>query len=279
MIDGPWLADLPALLQLPFLQRALLAGLLTGALGGLMGSVAVLRQLSFFSDALGHSALLGLSLGLVLGLHPTLVLIPFAVLFALVVNQLVQRSRLPADSLLNILYSSSLALAVLLLSLLRTPAPGLQQLLFGDILGVDRLDLVQLLLTLALVGAVLLLSHRAQMLLTIDEGLARSRGVAVGAQRLVFVVLLALVVAMAIKAVGALLISAFVVIPASAARLIAPSLGSYALLSVLIGCSGAVVGLVLSALANLPSGPVVVVVQLVLFVLALVLMPLLRPRA
>jgi zinc transport system permease protein len=80
---------LPALLALPFMQRALLGGLLTGALGGLLGSVAVLRQLSFFSDALGHSALLGISLGILLGVNPTLVLVPFAVLFALLVNQLV----------------------------------------------------------------------------------------------------------------------------------------------------------------------------------------------
>ncbi|MEB3265447.1 MAG: metal ABC transporter permease [Cyanobacteriota bacterium] len=279
MSAGPSLADLPDLLQLPFLQRALLAGLLTGALGGLMGSVAVLRQLSFFSDALGHSALLGLSLGLVLGLHPTLVLIPFAVLFALGVNQLVERSRLPADSLLNILYSSSLALAVLVLSLMQTPAPGLQQLLFGDILGVDWWDLALLLFTLVLVGAVLLLTHRAQILLTIDEPLAQSRGVAVGWQRLLFVVLLAVVVAMAIKAVGALLISAFVVIPASAARLVAPSYRLYGLAAVAMGCSGAVLGLLLSALANVPSGPMVVVVQLGLFLLALALIPLKRNRS
>lgn len=272
------LADLPGLLQLPFLQRALLAGLLTGALGGLAGSVAVLRQLSFFSDALGHSALLGLTLGLVLGLHPTLVLIPFAVVFALGVNQLVQRSRLPADSLLNILYSSSLALAVLALGLMRTPAPGLQQLLFGDILAVDWLDLGLLLLTLVLVAGVLLLTSRAQMLLTLDEPLARACGVEVGWQRLGFVVLLAVVVAMSIKAVGALLISAFVVIPASAARLVAPGFRSYAALAVTIGCSGAVVGLLLSALADVPSGPAVVVVQLVLFLVALALAPLIARR-
>ncbi len=96
----------------PFMQRALVGGLLIGTLGGLLGSFAVLRQLSFFSDALGHSALLGLSLGILLGLNPTLVLIPFAVLFALLVNLLVERSQLPADALLNIVYSTSLAFAV-----------------------------------------------------------------------------------------------------------------------------------------------------------------------
>ena len=111
-------------LSQPALQRALLGGLLTGALGGLLGSFAVLRQLSFFSDALGHSALLGISLGILLGVNPTLVLVPFAVLFALLVNQLVARSGLPADALLNIVYSSSLALAVVVLSLGKTTQGG-----------------------------------------------------------------------------------------------------------------------------------------------------------
>ena len=114
---------LQAALQQPFMQRALIGGLLTGCLGGLLGSFAVLRQLSFFSDALGHSALLGVSIAVLLNLNPTLVLIPFAVLFALLVNQLVQRSRLPTDALLNIVYSSSLAFAVVVLSHRQGPHP------------------------------------------------------------------------------------------------------------------------------------------------------------
>ena len=117
-------AALAAVLTAPFMQRALIGGLLTGSLGGLLGSFAVLRQLSFFSDALGHSALLGITLGILLGISPTLVLIPFAVAFALLVNQLVQRSQLPTDALLNIIYSSSLAGAVLVLSLLETYRGG-----------------------------------------------------------------------------------------------------------------------------------------------------------
>ena len=93
--------DFWSLLSEPFMQRALLGGMLTGALGGVLGSFAVLRQLSFFSDALGHSSLLGITLGILLGVNPTLVLIPFAVLFALLVSQLVERSALPTDALLN----------------------------------------------------------------------------------------------------------------------------------------------------------------------------------
>ena len=97
------------LFQLPFMQRALIGGVLTGLMGGLMGSFTILRQLSFFSDALGHSALLGISIGLLLGFNPSWVLLPFAVIFALVVTYFLERTRLWTDALLNIIYSSSLA--------------------------------------------------------------------------------------------------------------------------------------------------------------------------
>jgi zinc/manganese transport system permease protein len=266
-------AGLAQLLALPFMQRALLAGLLTGLLGGVLGSFAVLRQLSFFSDALGHSALLGISLGILLGLNPTVVLIPFAVLFALGVNQLAGRSQLPTDALLNIVYSSSLALAVLLLSRVRTYKGGIQQLLFGDILGVSWLDLGVILVLLLGAGGYLLLSRRSQILLTLDEPLAISRGVAAGWHRLVFIVVLAVVVAISIKAVGVLLISAFVVIPACASRLVSRGFGTYVLVAALLGASCAVIGLLASGSLDLPSGPSVVVVQLCGFLLALLLAP------
>ena len=263
--------SIASLLALSFMQRALLGGLLTGALGGVLGSVAVLRQLSFFSDALGHSALLGIVLAILLGLDPTLVLIPFAVLFALVVSALVRRSQLPADALLNIVYSSSLAVAVVALSFVRQAKGSLQQLLFGDILGVSWLDLGLLALLLLITVAYGAHSRRAQILLTLDESLALSRGVAVPLHRLLFVVLLAVVVAIAIKAVGVLLISGFVVIPACASRLVSRHFNGYVGLSAALGGCGGVLGLLGSAAFNLPSGPAVVVVQLLIFLLALLL--------
>lgn len=261
------------LLQLPFMQRAILGGLLTGALGGLLGSFAVLRQLSFFSDALGHSSLLGITIGILLGLNPTLVLIPFAVIFALLVSRLVERSRLPTDALLNIVYSSSLSVAVVALSFVRTYQGNIQSLLFGDILGVSWLDLGLISALLLTALAYLALTRRDQILLTIDESLALSRGVAVPVHRLLFILLLALVVAISIKAVGVLLISAFVVIPACASRLVSSHFNSYVLLASGLGALCAVLGLLLSGAFNLPSGPCVVIVQLLGFLGALTLAP------
>ena len=259
------------LLALPALQRALLAGLLTGALGGVLGSFAVLRQLAFFSDALGHAALLGLTGGILLGVDPTLVLLPFAVLFAVGVHHLTRGSRLPTDALLNILYSSSLALAVLVLSRIRSYRGGIEQLLFGDILGVSWLDLGLILVLALAVLSYLLLTCRSQILLSLDEGLALSRGIAAERHRLTLLVVLAVVVAISIKAMGVLLISAFLVIPACSSRLVSRHFSHYVLLASLLGAGTAVMGLLVSGAFDLPSGPAVVVTQLLAFLVAVAL--------
>jgi len=268
MVDAQ---SLTLVLAEPFMQRALVGGLLTGSLGGLLGSVAVLRELSFFSDALGHSALLGITLGILLGVNPTLVLIPFAVVFAILVNQLVERSSLPTDALLNIVYSTSLAAAILFLSLVETYRGGIRQLLFGDILGVSNLDLIVIGLLLAAALIYLSLSLRAQVLLTLNQDLAGAVGVQTRWHRLAFIVLLAVVVAVSIKAVGVLLISAFVVIPACAGRLLCRRFPLYMFVSATLGGSCALLGLLASGLTNLPSGPSVVMVQFLGFIGALVL--------
>ena len=264
-------SDFLSLLSEPFMQRALLGGMLTGALGGVLGSFAVLRQLSFFSDALGHSSLLGITLGILLGVNPTLVLIPFAVLFALLVSQLVERSALPTDALLKIVYSSSLAIAILALSRVETYRGGIQQLLFGDILGISRLDVVVIAAFLVASVIYLGLSMRAQVLLTLNQDLAGAMGVHTRWHGLAFVILLAVVVAISIKAVGVLLISAFVVIPACAGRLLSRSFPVYVMISSAIGGGCALLGLFFSGLTNLPSGPSVVMVQFIGFLLAMLL--------
>jgi len=209
--------------------------------------------------------------GILLGINPTLVLIPFAVIFALLVHQLVQRSALPTDALLNIVYSSSLAAAVLALSLVETYRGGIQQLLFGDILGISWLDLGVIGGLLLVAVLYLTLSLRAQVLLTLNTDLAGAMGVRSGWHRLAFIVLLAVVVAVSIKAVGVLLISAFVVIPACAGRLLSRRFPVYVVSSALLGGGCALVGLLGSGLTNLPSGPCVVMVQFLGFMVALVI--------
>lgn len=253
------------LFQLPFMQRALLSGILTGLMGGILGSFTILRQLSFFSDALGHSALLGISLGLFLGINPTLMLLPFAVFFALGVTYLLEKTQLSSDALLNIIYSSSLSAAIILLSFMGTYRGGLNNLLFGDILAVRNIELATSGILLILCVVFIALTVRTQLLITLHEPLAQAQGINVFWQRNFFIVLLALVVAVSIRAVGVLLISAFIVIPACAARLFSQKFSTYVVLAALLGASSAVIGMLVSAAFNLPSGPSIVCMQMLIF--------------
>jgi zinc/manganese transport system permease protein len=259
------------LFQLPFMQRALIGGILTGLMGGMLGSFTILRQLSFFSDALGHSALVGISIGLLIGINPSVVLLPFAVCFALGVTYLLERTRLWTDALLNIIYSSSLAIAVIVLNFVGQYKGGLNNLLFGDILAVQELDLVLSSLLLIVCTVFIGLTLRTQMLLTLHEPLAIARGISVSAQRTAFIVLLSLVVGISIKAIGVLLVSAFVVIPACAARLLSRTFTNYIFLSAGLGALSAVIGMVVSAAFNLPSGPSIVATQLAIFLITILI--------
>ncbi len=257
-----------ALFQYPFMQRALVGGIMTGLTGGLLGSLTVVRQLSFFSDALGHSTMLGISIGIVCGLSPSVVVVPFALLFALGFNYLIEKTDLWTDALLNLIYSSSLAISVIVLSLSGTYQGNLNNLLFGDILALQPTDLLVsggLFMACALFMG---LTLRTQMLLTLHEPLAIARGVNIKAHRNVFMVLLALVVATSIKAIGVLLVGAFIVIPACAARALSQNFTGYVLLSAGLGALSAAVGMLASAAFNLPSGPSIVVAQLLLFLAA-----------
>ena len=268
----PELARTLELFQFPFMQRALVGGVLTGLMGGMLGSFTILRQLSFFSDALGHSALLGISIGFVFGLAPSVVILPFAVMFALAVNHLLERTQLWTDALLNIIYSSSLAIAIITLSFIGRYKGGIENLLFGDILATQNSDLIVSGLLLCVCGVFIALTLRTQMMLTLNEPMAIARGVSVSDHRTAFIVLLSLVVGVSIKAIGVLLVSAFIVIPACAAQLFSRNFTAYILFSAGLGALSAVIGIGLSAFLNLPSGPSIVVAQLGIF-LVVSLMP------
>lgn len=260
-----------ALLQLPFMQRAIWGSLILGTTGGLLGSLVVLRQLSFFGDALGHSALLGISLGLLLGLSPQWTLLPFSLLLGLVIMVLLSRAKLWPDAMLNIVYSTSLALAVIILSFIDQYKGGLSNFLFGDILAIQPSQLYANALLLVVCLGALGLTLRQQMLLTLNRAFAQIQGVPVERYQIMTVMLLSLVVALSIQMIGVLLVSAFLVIPPCTARLLSDRFTLYVPLSIGLGGASALIGVLLSALLDLPSGPTIVLVQFMAFLGAMVL--------
>lgn len=265
------LARVIDLFQFPFMQRALVGGLLTGTMGGLLGSFTILRQLSFFSEALGDASLLGISLGLLIGLNSSVILLPFAVIFALVFSYLLEHTKLWTDALLNILCSSSLALSIVILSFIGQYKGGIDSLLFGDILAVQPTDLITSAVLLGICIVFISLTLRTQMMMTLHEPMAIARGVSISTHRTAFIILLSLVVGVSIKAIGVLLVSAFIVIPACAARLISRNFSHHILLSAGLGAISAMLGILFSAFFNLPSGPSIVLIQLALFLMGFAL--------
>ena len=254
-----------ALLQFPFMQRAILGSLMLGINGGLLGSLVVPRQLSFFGDALGHSALLGISLGLLIGVNPYWTLLPFSLVLGLVITVLLSRVKLWPDALLNIIYSTSLSLAVILLSFIDRYKGSFTHFLFGDILAIETSQLYVNGLLLVICLGVVGFTMRQQMLLTLSRPLAIVQGVPAERYQILTVMLLSLVVALAIQMIGVLLVSAFIVIPPCTARLLSDRFNNYVILSIGLGGSCALTGMLTSALFDLPSGPTIVLVQFMVF--------------
>jgi zinc/manganese transport system permease protein len=265
-----WLAvtnvnDLVNLLQFPFMQRAIAGAVLMGTLGGLLGTFVTLRQLSFFSHAVGHAALVGVALGVLLQLNPTWMLLPFTLIFGLVVLYFIEKTDLGSDSVLSIVLSGALAVGVILTSLIKGYRGNLMGVLFGDILAIDMTDLILTLLVLVGGSLFLLSTLRQQILLTLNPAVAKVQGIPVQLYRYGFVVLLSLAVAVAIKAVGVLLVNAFLVIPASCAKLMSHHFNRFLLLSVIVGSISSFAGIIVSGLFNFASGPSIVLVQFVVF--------------
>lgn len=259
------ITDLVTLLQFPFMQRAIAGGVLMGLLGGLLGSFVTLRQLSFFSHAVGHAALVGVALGVLLQLNPTWMLLPFTLVFGLVVLYLIDQTDLASDNVLSIVLSGALAIGVLLSSLIQGYRGNLMGVLFGDILAINQTDLILTLLVLVGSSIFLLSTLRQQILLTLNPAVAQVQGIPVQLYRYAFVVLLSLAVAVAIKAVGALLVNAFLVIPASTAKLLSHHFAHFLAMSVVLGAISSIGGMIVSGLFNFASGPSIVLVQFVLF--------------
>lgn len=250
--------------SLAFVQRALLAGVLLGLLGGYFGAFVVQRGLGFLGDGLAHAAFGGVALGLLLNAEPLSIAVPFTVLVALGITWVRERTQLGTDTAIGVLFSVSVALGVVFLSLRDTYSADAFAFLFGSILSVTPTDLW----TTGAVGLAALLSWRMWgrwAYATFDRELARADGLTVGRDDYILSAFLAVSVVVGVKLVGILLITAFLVIPSATARLLASSYARMTWGAMLLGVVSAVVGLILSYVIDVPSGATIVLVQAAFF--------------
>ena len=254
-----------------FLLRALLGGFGVALAAGPLGTFVVWRRMAYFGDALAHSGLLGVLLGAMLRVNPQLGVILTCLLVALALALLQRQRNLATDTLLGILAHTALSLGLVALAFLETVRVDLVGYLFGDILAITPVDLYWIwgggLLALSVLAGL----WRPLLALTVHEDLARVEGVAVFPIRLAFMLLIALVIAVAMKVVGILLITSLLIIPAAAARRFARSPEGMALLASLFGCAAIGLGLWASLRWDTPAGPSVVMAATTLFLVGSVI--------
>jgi zinc transport system permease protein len=254
-----------------FFWRAVLAGVGLAAIAGPLGSFVVWRRMAFFGDALAHSALLGVALGFLLHVEVNIAIATLCAIFAMVLTAMLARARLAPDTLLSICAFTALSVGLVAISFVEDVRVDLIGYLFGDILAVGRADLAWIWGGAVAGLALLAFLWRPLLSVTVHADLAAVEGVNVGAMRLAFVLLLAVLVAVAMKIVGVLLVTALLVMPAAAARRFARSPESMAAIASGIGAFASVAGLLASVEFDTPSGPSVVVAAACVFAFSLVL--------
>lgn len=257
-----------------FMQRALYAGLAVSVVCAVIGVFVVQRGLAFLGDGLAHACFGGIAIGLYLGSdveNAVWLAIPFTVMIALGIGLVLRRSQLRGDVATGVFFAFSFALGVLFLGLREATARpvNVESLLFGSILAVspEVLNVVLIVSATALVITLLLWSRLAYAIF--DPELAAVSGVPVAALEYLLLGQTAVVIVVAVKTVGVVLVSSFIVIPAAAGRLVGTTLARATLLAVLFGAAGAFVGLIASYHLDVPTGATIILTQCAFFAVAL----------
>jgi zinc transport system permease protein len=252
-----------------FFVRAVLAAVGVAAMAGPLGCFVVWRRMAYFGDTTAHAALLGIGLGITLGIDLTIGVAAVTISVALLLLAMERHTGLALDTLLGILAHSSLALGVIVIALSPSLRVDLTAYLFGDVLSVSVADLAVIFGLAIAVLAALAFIWRKLVAATMDEELAAAEGINPARYRLALVLLLAVVIAVAMKVVGVLLVTALLIIPAAAARRLSSSPEQMALAAIGLAITAAVGGLFMSLYLDTPSGPSIVIAAALIFSLSL----------
>ena len=234
------------MLHWDFMKNALLALLLLAPLFGLLSTMIVTGRMSFFSDALGHSAFTGIAIGCICGLAPTPVAVAFSVAFALLFSWVRSRSNQAADTLIGVFSSTAVALGIFIATLGGGSFTKYNKYLIGDVLSVTPAEIGVLAIVLLCVAVFWVIFGNRLVLVSIHAPLASSRGLKVKTTQTLFTVCIAVVVTLAINWVGLLMLNSLLVLPAASARNVSKNLKQYHGFSVLFALTASLLGLVIS---------------------------------
>lgn len=261
--------QLITMFTLPFMQRALLAGVCIGIAAAFLGVFITLRNLSFYADTIAHSALAGIALGLLVHLSPTVSAIIFCIFIGIITVYIKNRSIISLDTVVGVIFSAGLSLGVVLISLLPAYRSELFSILFGDILTLSWLDVSVAATSSVGVVIFLLYTSKRLLLMTFSPDFTYVRGINGTRLDYAFFIVTALTIAISIKIVGIILVTGLLILPAAMAKNLARSFKQAVALAILISVASTLLGLSASFMFDLPAGPTIILVSTVGFVLSL----------
>ncbi|MDP2382792.1 MAG: metal ABC transporter permease [Nitrospirota bacterium] len=256
-----------------FMQRSLLAAAMVGGLCSVVGVFVVLRGLAFVGAGTAHAAFAGVALGYLMGWPPLVLAILFGLATVWITGWVEEKGRMKLDVSIGILYTTTMALAILFIGLMKTYNAEVYGYLFGSVLSVTTEELRVIGGLSVLVLGLIVLFSKELYFIAFDQEMAEASGVP--ARRIFFLLLtlVALTVVVSLKTVGAILVFAMILIPASTAYQLTSSLRTLTLYSIVIGVTTAVAGVVISATWDVPSGPAIVLLATTVFFISVLLSP------
>ena len=257
--------------MIDFLLLALLAGIGVALTAAPLGAFVVWQRLAYFGDTLAHASLLGVAFGLLLTINIQFTIIISCLSVAILLVLLQGQHYLPSDTLLGIISHSSLALGLVFVSIFNTGRLDLTLYLLGDILSTSQNDVIMIFIVFTVVSLLTWKFWRQLLAITVNEQIAQVEGVPVKQIRLLLLFMLALVIAVAIKVVGVLLITALLIIPAATARYLSTSPTQMVFIGGLLGCLSVCGGIAGSFLWDTPAGPSIVVCASGIFLLTILI--------
>lgn len=248
-----------------FMKNALLAIILISPIFAILGTMIVNNKMAFFSDALGHSALTGIAIGMVLGIsNMNISMIFFAIIFALLLNFVKNKTNYGADTIISVFSSIAIALGLAMLAQSGN-FNKYSSYLVGDILSITNTEILYLFLAFIAVLVFWYFTFNKLNVTSINSTLARSRGINTKTIDNIFVVLIAIIVMISIRWIGILLINSLLILPAASSRNIAKNIRGYHLISVIFSLFSGITGLILSYYWNIPTGPMIVIISGIIY--------------
>ncbi|SFG62378.1 zinc transport system permease protein [Lachnospiraceae bacterium C7] len=248
-----------------FMKNAIIAILIITPLFGIIGTMIVNKKMAFFSDALGHSALTGIAVGVVCGIKDTTIsMLIFAIVFALLLNKISKKSTASKDTIISVFSSCSVAIGLAILSK-GGNFSEYSSLLVGDVLSITRKEIVYLVMIFVATIIFWIFAFNQLNAVAIHKTLAKSKNMKVEILENLFAVFVALIVTVSIKWVGILIINALLILPAASSRNLAENVREYHLFAVIISVFSGVLGLWVSYYTNVATGPMIVIIASVIY--------------